>query len=371
MNRDPHDSLPDLEPADWRLTRTLFDRLLDADESDRVALLAPYAEDDPVRRAAERLVRALADVGGFMDTDDAEGAANEAAPAELPSDVISGYDLRERLGEGAFGVVYRARQLEPIERDVAIKLLRPGFVSPQVLSRFWGEHGYLAQVDHPDVVKVLDAGTTADGRSYIVMELIRGVPITSFASERGLSIDDRMRLMVRVCRAVQAVHQSAIIHRDLKPTNILVSEDDGSPRPRVIDFGVATAIDAAERSGWTCIGQPIGTPRYASPEQSSSGAAIGTRADVYALGVVLCELLTGSRPREDALGVASRQARPPSQLARLESEARKFRGDLDRIVLKAVSWDAELRYGSAAELADDLERFLAGLPVRATPPGTV
>lgn len=285
---------------------------------------------------------------------------------------IGPYTPTERLGSGGFGIVYRATQSHPVEREVAVKVLRSGLESPQVLARFNEERRFLARLDHPDVVRILDAGVTGDGRLYVVMDLVRGKQITDYVHDAGLGIGDRLRLFARVCRAVHAVHQRGVIHRDLKPSNIVVSEYADGPRPRIIDFGIAAALDAEDRTGWTQVGAPIGTPRYASPEQTTpSGVPVDTRTDIYALGVILGEMLCGRTIRAHTSG-AETSATPPSKAALDAGDAslsRRLRGDLDRIVLKAAAWERSRRYDSAASLADDVERHLAGLPVHATPPG--
>ncbi|TVQ62433.1 MAG: serine/threonine protein kinase [Phycisphaerales bacterium] len=330
--------------------------------------------DDPVRAAAERLLRSLESATGFMEEPPPRrpDPGADAPDAPLPAR-IGPYTPIERLGEGGFGIVYRARQTHPVEREVAVKVLRSGLESAQVLARFNDERRFLARLDHPDVVRVLDAGATEDGRLYVVMDLVPGVPITAFVRDAGLSVEERLRLFVRVCRAVHAVHQRAVIHRDLKPSNIVVVRGDDGPRPRIIDFGIAAALDAEDRAGWTKDGAPIGTPRYASPEQSSSSGSVDTRTDVYSLGVLLGEMLSGATPRPHASG-AETTATPPSRAASEAGDAgmaRRLRGDLDRIVLRATAWEPARRYDSAAGLADDVERHLAGMPVLASPPGRV
>ena len=372
------DGQPDLptNAEGWRRAKDLFSTLSEAAPEERARALAELKPTDPVRTAVERLLRSLDNATGFMEepapsqsrTGPLDGS--DASDAPLPAS-IGPYTPLERLGEGGFGIVYRALQRHPVEREVAVKVLRSGLESPQVLARFTEERRFLARLDHPDVVRILDAGATDDGRLYVVMDLVAGSPITSFVRDENLGVRDRLRLFARVCRAVHAVHQRAVIHRDLKPSNIVVTSGADGPRPRIIDFGIATAIDAADRSGWTRVGAPIGTPKYASPEQSAASDAVDTRTDVYALGVILCEMLTGRTPRPHASGAESAPT-PPSRAAAQADDtalARSLRGDLDRIVLKATAWESALRYDSAASLADDVDRYLAGLPVQAAAPG--
>lgn len=371
-----------LAREDWLAAKELFTRLCDVTPAERVAVLDSMTPDDPVRGAAERLLRSLESADGFLEEptgvsrgggfagldEDEPGRVGKTAPA-MPSS-IGPYEPVEVLGEGGFGIVYRARQRYPVDREVAVKLLRSGLESQQVMARFTDERRYLARLDHPDVVRVLDAGTTDDGRMFVVMDLAPGVPITDFVRAEGLPLRDRVGLFVRVCRAVHAVHQRAVIHRDLKPSNILVEMDGSGARPRIIDFGIATALEDADRAGWTRTGAPIGTPRYASPEQARGEAAVDIRSDLYSLGMVLSEVLCGALPRPPATGAES-PATPPSRLAGDAGRSRSLRGDLDRIVLKCVAWEPGRRYDSAAGLADDLERYLAGQAVLASPPGRV
>ncbi|MEM1186534.1 MAG: serine/threonine-protein kinase [Planctomycetota bacterium] len=351
----------------WLEAKEVYGRVREAPPDERASLVESLPSGSPARHALNRLLRQHDSMSGFLE----DVTPNDEAPAtpSMPTS-IGPYTPVERLGEGGFGVVYRAWQRTPVHREVAVKVLKAGLESPQLLARFAGERHFLAKIDHPDIVRVLDAGTSDDGRMFVVMDLVRGEPITDFVRERRPPLVDRARLMIRVIRTVHAVHQRAVIHRDLKPTNILVTEDSDGARPRIIDFGIATAVDDADRSGWTQVGTPIGTPKYASPEQLRGGEGVDTRTDVYSLGVLLCEMLTGCLPREAPLGGES-PAIAPSRLVQQgpdSSAERVLRGDLDRIVLKAVSWDPELRYDSASAFADDLGRFLSGEPVLAAPP---
>ncbi len=310
--------------------------------------------------------------------------------------VIDSYRVIDVLGEGGFGRVYLAEQTGPVQRRVALKVIKPGMDSRQVLARFDAERQALALMDHPSVAKVFDAGITAQGRPYFVMELVRGEPITRFCELERLGVDDRVRLMIQVCGAVQHAHMKGVLHRDLKPTNILVQVVDQNPLPKVIDFGVAKALHQplTEHVAYTAQGQMVGTPEYVAPEQARGSADVDTRADVYALGVILYELLTGVTPVDSEtlrsggfeglqralesatppapsvrLGLLSRAGLPPSMVGLdAGSLARSVRGELDWIVMKCLEKERRRRYESAAALADDLERYLSDEPVVAGPP---
>ncbi|MFG0335417.1 MAG: protein kinase, partial [Maioricimonas sp. JB049] len=320
---------------------------------------------------------------------------------ELVSTVIGPYHVREKIGEGGFGVVYVAEQVGPIRREVALKLIKPGMDSREVIARFEAERQTLAMMDHPHVAKVLDAGMTEQGRPYFVMELVRGQRITTFCDRSRLTIEDRLRIVVDVCRAVQHAHQKGIIHRDLKPSNILVARQDDTPVSKVIDFGVAKAL-TQQLTGYTvhtALDQMIGTPMYMSPEQAEMGSLdIDTRSDVYSLGVVMYRLLSGATPYDrESLTNASPERlrqilryreplRPSVRFANLLEEERsrvckerrledrrlrnQLAGELDWIVMKAIEKDRNRRYESPAALADDIERFLDGDLVSARPPSS-
>ncbi len=307
------------------------------------------------------------------------------------------YRLLQLLGEGGFGSVFLAEQSEPVRRHVAVKVIKPGMDSRQVIARFDQERQALALMDHPGIAKVLDAGATDTGRPYFVMELVQGEPITDFCDRHQLSIRARLELFEQVCAAVQHAHTKGIIHRDIKPSNVLVSAQDGMPRARVIDFGIAKATSGhlTEQTLFTAHRQMIGTPEYMSPEQAEGSIDIDTRTDVYSLGVLLYELLSGSTPfdsrslRSAAFGEVLRIIRevdPPSPSSRLgqsaqtlvsvasrrHTEPRKLssvlRGELDWIVMKAIEKDRQRRYETASGLAMDIRRYLAGEPVTAAPP---
>jgi serine/threonine protein kinase len=373
---------------------------------------AACGSDADQRRRVERLLAAHPNVGSFLEQPAAAGGTFVGSPAETvvpeacegAGTVIGPYTLLEKIGEGGMGVVYRAEQQEPLRRLVALKIIKPGLASAPVIARFEAERQALALMDHPHIAKVFDAGTTPGteaaglaGRPYFVMELVPGVPITKFCDDQRLTLRERLELFVPVCQAIQHAHQKGIIHRDVKPSNILVARYDGKPVPKVIDFGVAKALDKrlAQHTLFTTHGQIVGTFEYMAPEQAGmSPQGVDTRADIYSLGVVLYELLTGTTPlgrdrlRETPLPevlrlIQEEEAAPPSiRLSRLENlpviaAARRtepaklpkvVRGELDWIVLKTLEKDRGRRYETANGLARDLERYLADEPVEACPP---
>jgi serine/threonine protein kinase/Tfp pilus assembly protein PilF len=315
---------------------------------------------------------------------------------------VGRYKLLRVLGEGGFGIVYLAEQQRPIKRRVALKIIKPGMDSAQVIRRFEAERQALALLDHPNVAHVYDAGTTEAGRPYFVMEYVKGVPVTEHCDRQKLTIEERLKLFVQVCEAIQHAHQKGIIHRDIKPSNIQVCIQGEQAIPKVIDFGVAKALSQplTERTLVTEQGQLIGTPEYISPEQAEmTNQDIDTRSDIYSLGVLLYELLTGTLPFESqtlrrgsleqmrAILREEEPKTPSTRVSSLDAEAstklakscqsdaatlrRRLRGDLDWITLKAMEKDRMRRYQTAHALAEDIERHLNNEPVLAGPPGTL
>jgi serine/threonine protein kinase len=280
----------------------IFHQALARSPEERAAYLEQACSSDPVLRAAvEALLRANVGATGFMERPAPALVVTVDAPSvsERPGTVIGSYKLLEQIGEGGFGVVFMAEQTQPLRRKVALKVLKPGMDTRQVVARFEAERQALALMDHPNIAHVFDGGATATGRPYFVMELVRGVPVTSFCEQNHLGVRERLGLFVDVCQAVQHAHQKGIIHRDLKPTNVLVTLHDDRAVVKVIDFGVAKATgqQLTDKTLFTNFAQMIGTPLYMSPEQAQmSGLDVDTRSDIYALGVLLYELLTGTTP---------------------------------------------------------------------------
>ncbi len=324
-----------------------------------------------------------------------ERAAGALGRADALPSRIGPFRVLEFLGEGGMGVVYRAEQTEPIRREVALKVVRGGVAGPSARARFEAERQALAVMDHPAIARIYDAGATDDGVAYFAMELVRGTPITTFSDLHELDLDARIDLVVDVCRGVQHAHAKGVIHRDLKPSNVLVAEIDGRPTPRIIDFGIAKAVEATGEDGpTTAVGTVVGTLEYMSPEQAEGGSApVDTRSDVYALGVILYELVVGSLPFDsETLRSAGplearrmirdtdppapfdrfRTTRDPQAVARVRRTdvralGRRLGGDLGWIVMRALDKDPERRYASASALAEDLERLQRNEPVEAGP----
>jgi serine/threonine protein kinase len=375
----------------------IFHEALARNPADRAAYLDHACAGDPALRAAvQALLRANVGASGFMASPGSAVTVDLPADAEAPGTVIGPYKLLEQIGEGGMGTVWMAQQTEPVKRVVALKLVKAGMDSRQVVARFEAERQALALMDHPNIAKVLDAGTI-DGRPYFVMELVKGTSITQFCDERRLSTRERLELFVPVCQAVQHAHQKGIIHRDVKPSNVLVALHDEKAVPKVIDFGVAKAVaqQLTEKTLHTGFGTLVGTPSYMAPEQATFNQLdIDTRADIYSLGVLLYELLTGSTPvdlerlKSEPLDELLRQVReeePPRPSQRLStSEARAsiaavrrseparlaklLRGELDWVVMKALEKDRNRRYEAANSFAMDVQRYLNHEPVHAHPP---
>lgn len=372
-------------------------KLPDADA--RAEYLQQVCGDNPALRArVEALLRAHSD-DGFMAPPPVEPAVTLDQPiTESPGAAIGPYKLREQVGEGGMGVVFVAEQERPVRRKVALKVIKPGMDTKEVVARFEAERQALALMDHPNIAKVLDAGSTESGRPYFVMELVRGIPITEYCDQNNLPIRERLELFIEVCQAVQHAHQKGIIHRDVKPSNVLVTLHDGKPVPKVIDFGVAKAISQrlTERTIYTQLRQTVGKPLYMSPEQAElSGLDIDTRTDVYSLGVLLYEMLTGTTPFErqlfekaayDEIRRIIREQDPPKPSTKIStlgerataisahrrtdprSLSKFVMGDLDIIAMKALEKDRTRRYDTASGLAADVQRFLHDEPIVARPP---
>jgi WD40 repeat protein/serine/threonine protein kinase len=389
------------------IDRIFWDAAQLASPGERDAFLDRACADDvQLRRQVEQLLQARSKAASFLESpapapvatvDEPRGA--DATPlAERPGTVIGPYKLREQIGEGGMGLVFVAEQQQPVRRKVALKVIKPGMDTREVIARFQAERQALALMDHPNIARVLDAGATESGRPYFVMELVKGVPITQFCDDHRLPPRARLELFVSVCQAVQHAHTKGIIHRDVKPSNVLVTSHDGTPVVKVIDFGVAKAIGQhlTEKTVYTALAQMIGTPLYMSPEQAGmSGLDVDTRTDIYALGVLLYELLTGTTPFQEArLRQASydeirriireeEPVKPSTRISTLgqaattvsanrQSDPRRLsrlcRRELDWIVMKALEKDRNRRYETASAFAADVQRYLNDEPVQACPP---
>ena len=383
--------------------KQLFMQVLELNsEAERAQYLGNACADDPdLRQLVDELFVAAS------RTSPLDKVTSDTKPAPQPFEdlklkAIGPYTLMEKIGEGGMGVVYAAQQKMPIRRKVALKIIKAGMDTGQVIARFEAERQALAMMDHPSIAKVIDAGSTETGRPYFVMELIVGLTITDYCDQARMTTRQRLELFVDVCLAVQHAHQKGIIHRDLKPSNVMVTEIDGKPVAKVIDFGVAKATgeQLTERTFYTNVSQMIGTPLYMSPEQAGlTGVDVDTRSDVYSLGVLLYELLSGCTPfdREQMRGAGYEEIRriireeePPRPSTRVDtlkaadsstiSERRgvdsrrlyqSVKGELDWIVMKALEKDRNRRYETSSSLAADVERYLNDEPVEACPPSTV
>ncbi len=365
-------------------------------------------QDERLRAEVMELIAHDRQASGFLEPSSdppvatLEIPSNETPGHEMLAQMIGGYKIREKLGEGGMGVVYVAEQARPVRRKVALKIIKPGMDSKEVLGRFEAERQALAMMDHPNISRVIDGGATDTGQPFFVMELVRGPPVTEYCDKNRLANRERLRLFLDVCRAIQHAHQKGIIHRDIKPSNVLVPQIDGEPVPKVIDFGVAKAVSQklTEQTVYTKFSQLVGTPLYMSPEQAEMGVVdIDTRSDVYSLGVLLYELLTGKTPfdREtlkqagfDELRHIIREEEPPRPSAAVSTleaqalstvakhrrtDARKLRdgltGELDWIVMQSLEKDRTQRYESVSALAADVRRYLDDEPVQACPPSAM
>ncbi len=389
-----------------------FAALAKVDPAERAAYLSEACGSDAeLRRQVDRLLAAHPQVGSFLQDVGAAhpssrggvgqargGATVDALVTESPGTVIGPYKLLQQIGEGGMGVVWMAEQTQPVQRKVALKVIKPGMDSRQVIARFEAERQALAIMDHVNIARVFDGGTTESGRPYFVMELVHGVPITKYCDDNHLTPRERLELFVPVCQAIQHAHQKGIIHRDIKPSNVMITLYDGKPVPKVIDFGVAKATEQklTERTLFTQYGTMVGTLEYMSPEQAEMSAlGVDTRSDVYSLGVLLYELLTGSTPlthkrlKQAAYGeilrlIKEEEPQKPSTRLSDSGEAlasisaqrhmepakltKLVRGELDWIVMKCLEKDRNRRYETASAFAWDVHRYLNDEPVLACPP---
>jgi tetratricopeptide (TPR) repeat protein len=383
--------------------KALFEQALDmASSAGRLAFLqGACGEDAALLARVQALLQAHEAAEGFLPEEPA-GQARLVPVNEKPGDRIGRYKLRERIGEGGCGVVYVAEQEEPVRRKVALKVIKLGMDTRNVIARFQGERQALALMNHPNIAQVHDAGATETGRPYFVMELVRGIKITDYCDQHQLSTRERLELFIKVCQAIQHAHQKGVIHRDLKPSNILVTVNDGVAVPKVIDFGIAKATKGTltDLTVYTDLHQFIGTPAYMSPEQATmTSLDIDTRSDIYSLGVLLYELLTGHTPFDtkelmalevDALRRTIREREPMRPSTRLSTMLEgeltttakhrasappglihQVRGDLDWIVMKCLEKDRTRRYDTANGLGMDIQRHLDNEPVVARPPSAL
>jgi len=398
----------DQHPGD--LEEAIFVQALECAPSDRLAWLSRACADDrELRLRVEHLLALHERAGDFVagaawPTGPSGTVSLEASPRreERPGALIGRFQILQRIGEGGFGVVYLAEQRQPVKRRVALKIIKLGMDTQQVVARFEAERQALAMMDHPNIARVLDGGATKTGRPYFVMELVKGVPITEYANDHRLSLGDRLRLFVDVCGAIEHAHQKGIIHRDIKPSNVMVTVREQVATPKVIDFGVAKATqqELTGRTVFTRYHEFIGTPAYMSPEQAQlSGLDVDTRSDIYSLGVVLYELLTGATPfRSEQLTGGGYESlrrqlrevdpeRPSVRVKRLDCVTscktadqrgvnphqlvRQLGGDLDWITMRALERDRSRRYPTAGALAEDVLRYLNHEPVVAAAPSLV
>src|SRR5687767_4410906 len=378
--------------------KTVFLNALEIASSDarRAYLRAQCGNDQLLRAEVEELLRHHEQIDAFAESASVSSTTPPPSLQHLGTQ-IGPYKLLQQIGEGGMGVVYMAEQTQPVQRRVALKVIKAGMDSRQVIARFEAERQALALMDHVNIARVLDGGTTENGRPYFVMELVHGVPITKYCDDNHMTPRQRLELFVPVCQAIQHAHQKGIIHRDIKPSNVMITLYDGQPVPKVIDFGVAKATEQklTEQTLFTQYGAMIGTLEYMSPEQAAMSAlGVDTRSDIYSLGVLLYELLTGNTPlthkrmKEAAYAEILRMIkedepqRPSTRLsdsggalalisANRHTEPAKLtklvRGELDWIVMKTLEKDRNRRYETASAVAADVQRYLADEPVQACP----
>src|SRR6266516_2670452 len=380
--------------------KTIFLRAAEiaAGDERQAYLAAACGGDDALRSEVEDLLRHQERLGSFLEAAPSGPATAAEATQEAPGAVIGPYKLLQQIGEGGMGTVFMAEQIHPVQRKVALKVIKPGMDSGQVIARFEAERQALAMMDHVNIARVLDAGATEAGRPYFVMELVHGVLITKYCDDNHLTPRERLELFVPVCQAIQHAHQKGIIHRDIKPSNVMVTLYDFKPVPKVIDFGVAKATEQklTERTLFTQYGTMVGTLEYMSTEQAEMSAlGVDTRSDIYSLGVLLYELLTGTTPlthkrmKEAAYAeilrmIKEEEAPRPSTRLSDSGEAlasisalrhmdpakltKLVRGELDWIVMKTLEKDRNRRYETANGFAADVQRYLNDETVQACPP---
>jgi serine/threonine protein kinase/tetratricopeptide (TPR) repeat protein len=386
-----------MTPDQWQKVKHIFAEAVELPEAQRAAHVqrACNGDSELLEEVGALLLAASRTGGGAATIDPAAGS--HSASDNIAGSIIGPYQLAEPIGEGGFGTVWLADQRSPVVRQVALKILKLGMDTREVIARFEAERQALAMMDHPNIARVFDAGATGTGRPYFVMELVKGIPITDYCDRHQLPIRQRLELLVNVCQAVQHAHQKGIIHRDIKPSNVLVNAPDGEPVPKVIDFGIAKAVSQrlTDKTVFTEVNQMIGTPAYMSPEQARMGALdLDTRCDIYSLGVLMYELLTGVTPFDahtlrqaeyDEMQRMIREVDPPKPSTRLSAlnalpqiaatrrvDPRKLpqlvRGELDWIVMKCLEKDRTRRYETADALRSDITRYLSDQPVLAGPP---
>ncbi len=362
----------------WQSIKSLFEQALTLPEEERAAFVKNAAgSDEQVRKKVLDMLRADSGPDSFLEDSCFDAAMlweAEANKEDYYGRRVGLYRIEAHIGEGGMGNVYLAAREDDFHKKVALKILKRGMDTDTLLKRFRQERQILANLDHPNIARLLDGGSTEDGLPYLVMEYIEGQPLTEYCDERRLGLVERLRLFVKVCRAVEYAHQNLVIHRDIKPSNIIVDKDGA---PRLLDFGIARILDpdSGEPRELTMEGSRVSTPEYASPEQLRGGV-ITTASDIYSLGVLLYKLLTGRRPQQQGRG--GRDERPPQKpglLVRARGEAppgmspdrlsRRLRGDLDNIILKALNRRPERRYASVGQFAEDIDRHLRGMPVLA------